>query len=287
MLIDIASDLHVDFYPWLREVTEKDTSSDPIFIDWSQYRTSESKILIVAGDVSNIAEQSGLALTDAVSSYEKVIFVDGNHEHYGWEDTSRRHHYHTHDENVAILKKACESIGVVYLTGDNEWLHDGVLFIGCNGWYDFGVTPEIPIHLIEGNWWNWSDSDIHFDGGAAIMPPMLAVTHMEALRKKVIEAQTRDDVKRIVVVTHTVPFSEGTPLKPWNPHWHRNTNFFVNTRMQAVIDADIERKIALWAYGHTHSPFDFQRGHVRCVCNPRGYPFENRDDRWRPIQVEV
>jgi hypothetical protein len=38
---------------------------------------------------------------------------------------------------------------------------------------------------------------------------------------------------------------------------------------------------ALWVHGHTHSPFDYQRGTCRVVSNPRGYrmhdgSFENQ-----------
>jgi predicted phosphodiesterase len=46
-------------------------------------------------------------------------------------------------------------------------------------------------------------------------------------------------------------------------------------------------KIKLWVHGHTHAPKDYMIGSTRIVCNPLGYPGEQKVDDYQPLIVEV
>jgi len=34
-------------------------------------------------------------------------------------------------------------------------------------------------------------------------------------------------------------------------------------------------QIKYWCHGHTHTPFDYNIGNCRVICNPHGYPGQN------------
>jgi len=56
-----------------------------------------------------------------------------------------------------------------------------------------------------------------------------------------------------------------------------------------VSDMDIEveaSRALLWVHGHTHMPFDYVIGETRVVCNPCGYPGENRGV-YEPKYIEI
>jgi predicted phosphodiesterase len=46
-----------------------------------------------------------------------------------------------------------------------------------------------------------------------------------------------------------------------------------------------KENILVWCHGHTHEAADKIVEGVRVVCNPRGYPGENKN--WAPLTVEV
>lgn len=45
----------------------------------------------------------------------------------------------------------------------------------------------------------------------------------------------------------------------------------------------IRRPITVWVHGHTHEPNCSIMNNVRMICNPRGYPGENRD--YKPFRL--
>lgn len=46
-------------------------------------------------------------------------------------------------------------------------------------------------------------------------------------------------------------------------------------------------KIKLWVHGHTHAKKDYMIGSTRIVCNPLGYPSEQKVQDYTPLIVEV
>ena len=75
-------------------------------------------------------------------------------------------------------------------------------------------------------------------------------TRRTALRA-VLEAEQRQEVKTVVVVTHTVPIREGLV---WNTdeRWNPQNASFVNSRMQTVITCAQNTKITTWCFGPSH-----------------------------------
>ncbi len=72
-----------------------------------------------------------------------------------------------------------------------------------------------------------------------------------------------------VVVTHHLPALTSVAKRyandPLNPAFA--------SRLEDVIE---KYRPELWIHGHTHVPCDYELFDTRIVCNPGGYPGENR-----------
>ena len=81
--------------------------------------------------------------------------------------------------------------------------------------------------------------------------------------------QTHLDVKKIIMVTHTVPdpvlISHDLSLAN---SWKFNT--MGNRYMRQVFDVDTERKIHTWCFGHYHNSVDQNRNGIRYLSHGRG-----------------
>ena len=95
--IDIVSDLHVD--QWNPNYNNKypcgEISNNPY-----NFKYPESDILVIAGDISDDINISIDTLNTASEYYDKVIFVDGNHEH-----VHKYPYLYTYDEIYDKIKK--------------------------------------------------------------------------------------------------------------------------------------------------------------------------------------
>jgi hypothetical protein len=94
-------------------------------------KTPGTRILVDAGDDGDSPAHSEAFLLEARAHYDVVIAVDGNHYHY--------YSGMTVGEGIQRFRELARANDIVYLDGETEYLKDGVLFIGANGWYDFCV----------------------------------------------------------------------------------------------------------------------------------------------------
>ena len=68
------------------------------------------------------------------------------------------------------------------------------------------------------------------------------------LYEKILDAEQRQEVKTVVVVTHTVPAREALV---WNSDegWNLQNGSFANSRMQTLITCAQSTKITTWCFG--------------------------------------
>ena len=80
MKIDLISDLHIDHWnPKIKSLFAiGEVKNYPLDLG---KETDRSKILIVAGDICDELNQSIDYLDHISQYYDKVLYVDGNHEH--------------------------------------------------------------------------------------------------------------------------------------------------------------------------------------------------------------
>lgn len=75
--------------------------------------------------------------------------------------------------------------------------------------------------------------------------------------------------KKPIIVTHFSPSWQSIGAKhsgsTLNPYFHNNLDY-------QIIDSEIK----IWIHGHTHEKADYILGDCRVICNPSGYPNENK-----------
>lgn len=220
--------------------------------------------VLVAGDIAAPVGKSMVFLEAEVAKQGRpVIFVAGNHEHYG-EDYER--------SMTSGLEARPHCPGVHWLENEAVVL-DGVRFLGCALWTDYDLfrSRELAVEAARGSMndhyvikskgqlarhWKWS-------------PEQALQTH-RASRRWLEAALAEPFDGMTVIVTHHGPH----PLSV-APQFAKDpvTPAFVSD-LSAVIE---KWQPDLWVHGHTHHSFDYivPGTRTRVVCNPRGYGSEN------------
>jgi predicted phosphodiesterase len=253
LAFDLLSDLHLDTW------TDR--------FDWTHKATSPYCIL--AGDVASDRKLLLQTLRHLGQCYQAVFYIDGNEEHsMYWGRLS---------QSYQQLEQKIKNIpNVVYLQ-DNVVIVNGVAILATNGWWAFDFDDKQDVDEVvawyQGKWQEEIDrnpaltASVSDDDITWMM--RTAVNDSRYMIKSVKRLQTHGDVKKIIVVTHSVPLPE---LISHDIHLTGNPRFSTmgNAYMREVLAADTEKKIHTWCFGHYHLGVDRVVNGVRYVNNCRG-----------------
>ena len=190
------------------------------------------------------------------AKYQHVIYVMGNHEHYGFRfDKTFNHLKDNLPDNIHLLEKSTVEI-------------DGVLFVGATLWTDCNNADPITMYTLKHGMNDYRvvqnyypDKGLYFK----LIPEFTYADHVEA--KNFISKIAQDNVnKDIVVVTHHSPSRKSTKPK-YERDFHMNGGYSSNLE-EFIMD---HPNIKVWTHGHTHDSFDYMIDKCRIICNPRGY----------------
>ena len=243
--LHILSDLHLE---WHRS-------------SWQEFLQGlilpEVDVLVLAGDVAGAGQLRG-ALTSLCAAYPEVVYVAGNHEHYG-----------------TSFARVREELGRLQLSNlhhlDNRVvsLH-GVRFVGSTLWFPESGTNQ------------WLSSWLSDFSKIEEFVPAVYQENVRA-RSFLEEVLEPGDV----VVSHHLP-SEASLVEKYAGH---PLNAFFLCPMDDLI---VERRPALWVHGHTHASCDHRVGETRVICNPFGYWAHEMNRKFRadlvvelPVQGET
>ena len=150
------------------------------------------------------------------------------------------------------------------------------MFIGATGWYDWKAYEDrgIPETIARQVWSRKMDAN-YVNFGNHKSPAGLGQLQTDDLVELVQEYSDNPDVHEIVVVTHMSPKAELMEWKDGNSYWNEGTPSYVNTYLERVLEADSNKKITHWVYGHTHRRDIREIDGVKFVNNARGFPKEN------------
>lgn len=239
-VFDLISDLHVETWDQF---------------DWSGQATSP--VCVVAGDVCKDRALLLKTLQHLGSCYQMVFYIDGNDEHMNFIETL--------DASYEDLAAQIENIpNVVYLQ-NNVIVIDGVAIVGTMGWwafdFDLGIDPELTK--------SWYQNKFNLSSQAVQTLQQTALGESLYMSTSVKRLQTHQDVKKIVMITHTVPdpslISHDIDLAG-----SCQMNTLGNRYMMRALAVDTEKKIHTWCFGHYHGSVDQIRSGVRFVNNCKG-----------------
>ncbi len=232
MRIRILSDLHLDLGP-------------------VKLPKAEADVVVLAGDV----RQGKAALTWIRESFPEgpVVYVLGNHEFYGG----------AVPKLIDDCRRLCAGTNIHLLENDTLII-DGVRFLGCTLWTDFGL---------------FGDPALAGREAAMVMNDYRLIRVSPAFRR----LQGRDtagihwhsrrwlgeqfsSAERLptVVVTHHAPSARS--LHP------EHTGELINAAYASNLDELVNASHArLWIHGHIHRRNDYHIGATHVISNPRGY----------------
>ena len=259
MKIGLISDLHTD-------VTPLNKALIPYLID--AVNAAELDVLVIAGDLARHLVQLSETLNAfylANLACEK-LFVPGNHDIWAIETADV-----TSEQKCGIISQICYECGF-HPVFEQPFVTEQVAFCGTIGWYDYSFAPEgydfsdaqYAEKELMGAVWNdkryakWADTD-----------PNVSRRFEVELEAQI--ACVRDDVSRIIVVTHHVPFRECIQYRGELP-WDFFRAFMGSRGLGACCLREPLVTHAL--FGHVHRSIDMQLRTVRAICAPVGYLYE-------------
>ncbi len=199
-----------------------------------------------------------------------VLLVPGNHEYYDGELLAR----------AAELRCAAAAVHAppLRLLNEGAVVIDGVRFVGCTLWTDFGLridTADGPRsdreralaaarqRVVDYRAITLRDSAGGDAAAARRLQPEDTIALHARQRAWLAAGLARPHAGATVVVTHHGPH-RGSLAPRYAADW-------VSAAFVSELPDSFFAVPALWVHGHTHCSRDYRVGRCRVVCNPRGY----------------
>jgi len=228
-------------------------------------------ILILSGDVceaKNLKPDSKYTrfFQEECTKYRHVIYVMGNHEHYGFKFNK------TYEQIKSFLPAN------IHLLEKESVVLDDILFVGGTLWTDCNGRDPITAYTLRQNMNDYRViGNLYSDGYRKLTPEFTVQEHVKT--KNYISKCAKEAGDRpVVVVTHHSPSTQS--IKPkYQDDYHMNGGY--SSRLEDfILD---HPNIKYWTHGHTHDTFDYMIGDCRVICNPRGYSgYEMRAKEFDP-----
>jgi len=211
--------------------------------------SGNNEICILAGDIGNPYQENYDIFMNFISkNFKKTFYITGNHEYYNKTKTIQEtneflENYFQQFDNISFLNNKYEN-------------YENNCFIGTTLWTKI-TDPTYKI--------NDTNSIPNFDYIEYNKLNMLSVEFLQdALQKN----------ENCIVITHHMPSSSLIDIKyktlqmePYHQWFYCNMDELIETN---------ENKIKYWIYGHTHTPSNVIKNEIQFLCNPIGYPNENK-----------
>lgn len=237
-------------------------------------------VLIMAGDImeaghlrraDNAKKDTFLAdryrrfINEELVKYRHVIYVAGNHEHYG------NSYNDTHDR----IKRELPD-NVRFLEGETFKIED-VNFFGGTLWTDMNKGDPITASTLKQGMADFSGA-IKFGDGVRVdtlygdsywtnkFTPAYAKGIFHETMEKLKQFVESIPDEKVVVVTHHAP-TELSIDPYYKDQYHMNGGY--HSRLgDFILD---HPNIKVWCHGHMHNFTDYMIGDTRVLANPRGY----------------
>lgn len=212
-------------------------------IDFINSFPVEAEYLIIAGDFITVGRNPN-TFADAIeilaNKYEHVLYVTGNHEYYGSDSKTVNDLVYVLDRNIPNFTFLNKSSIVL----------DGKKISGCTLWFKDSNSSRMYEHCLNDF---YKIKDVH---------PFVYNECEESMKF------LKENLDSDIIITHHMPSGRSTPEQ------------FKGSKINCYFVCDMEDDIAdfkgKWIHGHTHTPIRYNLGEAEVICNPMGYPNENR-----------
>jgi hypothetical protein len=196
--------------------------------DWDGKATS--LYCMIPGNISNDIEIVKVVLTNLCRFYQGVFFIDGSLEN----DNVKIRDIRTRE----LVRMSKDIKNLVYLH-DNVVIVDGVALVGANGWR--GYTPQDTTEEIELVCSEYED-----------------ISYLGSTVKKL---QLHVDVKKIVIITNSVPLDK--------LYYGNQPKSYSDITLSDILESDTEKKVSHWVFGSTDMVIDIMDNDINYINNPK------------------
>ena len=249
-LLQIVSDIHLEFYKKLNEV--------PIIIRHAPY-------IALVGDIGNCYTQIyyDFIYTQSIT-FSKVFLVLGNHCFY-----SKRHSV---DQIIQQVRDICEKFNNVFLLERNHYhINNKITLLGATLWSNIDSYSSWHINdfkniLVLPKKTKYMRSDINFNLNICLTREIYIEYHKRDLsyieeQLEILEKENR----QVIILTHYAPS-------------HKMQGIYENSKIKSAFATNLEYlfkpPVIAWGSGHLHSNVDTTINNIRSVSNCMGYPKE-------------
>jgi hypothetical protein len=257
MQFDLINDLNIDKWPSTNQIS------------WQGLGTS--LVAVIAGNISYDLDKSYQTVLDISKYYRHVLFVDGINEHNNQPNINNTRN------NIREKFSKYRNISYLYR---NPIVLDQVAFIGANGWtsFDFG-EPTL------------SKQDCFYELTAQGIPQDVIFEQWEMsledtayIGEKVAKLTKDDTIKKIVIVTNTIPIREIGLLEKTNPLESAITG---SSFLKDIVSRDQNKKIDYWVFGNTKKKVFQKISNITFISNPRGNFTSQGNRHYYPELIKV
>lgn len=273
MRINVISDLHLEF----SDLTLP--GGDVLILSGDVLEAKNLKLADYTPEIVALNERTGIKnhrycrfFYEECAKYRHVIYVMGNHEHYGFQ--LQKTYQHLKDNlpgNIHVLEKERLEI-------------DGVIFLGGTLWTDMNNFDQLTMYHMKSMMNDYRQITMHNEAKNVwhrLTPERTVEEHVKTkqlFRHFLEENRVTGAPKPVVVCTHHAPTK--LSIKPKYEHDQIMNGAYSSDLSEFILD---NPEIKVWTHGHTHDPFDYSIGDTRIICNPRGYAgYESRATEFDP-----
>jgi len=270
----IMSDLHID--NWNTNLECKYPlglrKNNPI-----KFEDNLDKILIIPGDISDDFDLSLDYLNNISKYYNKIIFIDGNHEHVSKYPSLYK------KKDMIIKTNNYNNNKLIYLSKE-PYVINNTVFIGNCGWWDYNKEKNINNYIdYFDNWIDFNEKDINLFHKNVLIKSLIEFYY---LKEKLNNYQDNDNIKNIVIVTHTIPHKRFCKELLPNNIINDNYDCLLNSLFESI-NKKTYSKISHWIFGHVHCYYNEIIDGIHYICNPRGRVEDYDRVEYKPITIEI
>ena len=218
-------------------------------------------VLVLGGDIlcaKNLKADGPLRkvyldfLSQCVNNFGRVLYIAGNHEHYGYNyEGTWKVLLENLPAGIELLENGVAEVG--------DWT-----FIGSTFWTDF--RRENPLEMMEAAQSMNDYKTVRITSKYRKMNPDDTLSFHKESRRFLSQKLDELEGRKVWVMTHHAPSYQSV-------HPKYRTAGIANGAYVSDLDYFILSypQIKVWSHGHTHDSFDYFIGDCRVICNPRGY----------------
>lgn len=282
--IDFVSDIHID--QWDKTIGVKYACGEikDCPMNWKNI-PNKSNILVIAGDISDDLDNTLKYLSYVSQYYNKILFVDGNHEHVN--KFPELYELNFINKKVSEYNKLLGSDKIIYLPNNDYILDscecDDTVFIGYCGWWDYCNLDNKTINDNLSYFSKWIPGLTKGDGMEFIKNvSSRAKIEKDLLMDKIMKYEKDSKIKKIIIVTHSPPIKEFCDIKKLGSEYNSGFEDIVNNVKNGKF-----KKLRLWLSGHVHTKnYDIYHN-LEFINHPRGRPDDHNREEYSILKLKI